>query len=406
MLASLIPVFDSNMMVRAYAVETQRENELRNISLKGTGELDAASNILGIELVNILGSEAFKSSQKVFIKINNVSVFTEIEKICKFPAQKMVLVIDPAIKPESRYIERIEELGNLGYRFAASGFSKHDLDVYADIISLMDYIIIDSTEKGTGSFSGVLDKKYPNLRVLVAGIKDRETFDRYSRTEICDFFMGPFFTVPIEKGKKKIEPVKITYLELINYVNKPDFDIQGAADVISHDPALVISLLKAANVRARNSQITSVRNAAAMLGQKDLRAWVRTTITKELCSDRPSELARISLLRAKFAENIAPLFELGALKDELFLMGLFSVMDIILEIPMKEVFEKLKVSDDIKDVLLNHSGKLLEIYDFMIAYEKADFPFVDKELLVRDIEDDTIYEAFLDALRWFASVYE
>ena len=69
-----------------------------------------------------------------------------------------------------------------------------------------------------------------------------------------------------------------------------------------------------------NSEITSIRHAAAMLGQKELKKWINTAVTSELCADKPNEVTRLSLLRAKFAENLAPAFEMAGHSSELFLM--------------------------------------------------------------------------------------
>ena len=148
------------------------------------------------------------------------------------------------------------------------------------------------------------------------------------------FYEGPFYRIPITKGETEVAPLKINYLSLLNVVNAPDYDLTKAADIISRDTALVISLLEIVNRMSRNSKITSIRHAAAMLGQKELKKWITTAVAKELCSDKPNEITRLSLLRAKFAENLAPSYGLALKSDELFLMGLFSVLDIILSKPM------------------------------------------------------------------------
>ena len=110
-----------------------------------------------------------------------------------------------------------------------------------------------------------------------------------------------------------------------------------AADIIGRDTALVISLLKMVNRIAVNSEITSIRHAAAMLGQRELKKWINTAVANKLYADKPNEITRLSLLRAKFAENLASSFGLAAQGSELFLMGLFSVLDVILEKPMLEL---------------------------------------------------------------------
>ena len=97
-------------------------------------------------------------------------------------------------------------------------------------------------------------------------------------------YEGDFFRLPKTSGDRELAPLKMNYLELLNIVNDNDFDLTKAADIIQNDAALVVSLLEIVNHMAMNSEITSVRHAAAMLGQKELKKWINTAVTKELCA--------------------------------------------------------------------------------------------------------------------------
>ena len=146
-------------------------------------------------------------------------------------------------------------------------------------------------------------------------------------------------------------------------------------------------------------------HAAAILGQKELKKWINTVITKELCADRPNEITRLSLLRAKFAESLAPAFGLTLKASELFLMGLFSVLDIILNVPLEEALVRVNVSKDISEALIHHKGELAEVYDFMNAYENADWQEVCRWLIVKNVSIDTIYEAYTDSMCWYRDMF-
>ena len=92
----------------------------------------------------------------------------------------------------------------------------------------------------------------------------------------------------------------------MNLVNTEDFDLTKAADIIGHDTALVISLLRMVNHMAVNSEITSIRHAAAMLGQKELKRWINTAVVNQLCSDKPNELTRLPPGRCRMPERKEP----------------------------------------------------------------------------------------------------
>ena len=191
----------------------------------------------------------------------------------------------------------------------------------------------------------------------------------------------------------------------MNLVNTEDFDLTKAADIIGHDTALVISLLRMVNHMAVNSEITSIRHAAAMLGQKELKRWINTAVVNQLCSDKPNELTRLSLLRAKFAENLAPAFELGGKASELFLTGLFSVLDIILDKPMEEALSLVKVSRDIEDALIRQSGIFAEPLYFIKQYEAGNWSEVSRLMILENLDTQTVYDAYIDALKWYRELF-
>ncbi|MBP5653762.1 MAG: signal transduction protein, partial [Lachnospiraceae bacterium] len=124
-----------------------------------------------------------------------------------------------------------------------------------------------------------------------------------------------------------------------------------------------------------------------------------------LCTDKPNEITRLSLLRAKFAENLAPVFGQAGLTNELFLTGLFSVLDIILEKPMEEALALVNVGRDIQNALLKHEGDLAEVLDFMVAYENASFQEVSRQLLLKNINDNQIYDAYIKSLIWYRDLF-
>lgn len=121
--------------------------------------------------------------------------------------------------------------------------------------------------------------------------------------------------MPVTKGEAKVSPLKVNYIELLNIVNEPDFDLTKAADVIGRDTALVISLLKMVNHMTVNSEITSIRHAAAMLGQKELKKWINTAVTSQLCADRPMRLC-VFPCSGRNSQRIWQLYSKWAVRQE------------------------------------------------------------------------------------------
>lgn len=405
MLATLVPFFDKNMKVCAYSLFSQKENYLLNPELQGSAVLDGSGRVAGLEIIQNIGIDTLSPDSRVFLPVGPVNVFTDIEEQSASMKDRLVLLCDNSIANTEAYQNRLKQLKDSGYELAIMKLPVSDFEHYKEILSLMDYIILDCKRVEVNKAKIYFSHLYPNIRICVGNIENQEMFDHVKDDEAFYLFEGNFYRIPVTKGETVIEPLKVNYLELMNIVNDADYELTKAADIIGRDTALVLSLLEMVNRIAVNSEVTSIRHAAAILGQKELKKWINTVITKELCADRPNEIARVSLLRAKFAECLAPAFGLALKASELFLMGLFSVLDIILNVPLAEALKKVNVSRDIAEALLNHKGELADVYDFLLAYESADWQEVCRILIVKDITINTVYKAYTEAVCWYKDMF-
>ena len=404
MMLTLIPFFDRNMSVSAYSLFTRKNNFLMNPSLLGSRQFDGAAYVDGLELIQELGTTTLSGGKPIFVSLNNISIFSSLESECKNTNHAPILLIDQTFPPVSMYTDRIRELREFGYHFAIRNLPVHCYEDYAPILSQMDYILIDCQKIDAVKASFYFRKLYPDICICASNIPDTETFGKLSPAETISLFEGTFFRMPVTRGEHKVSPLKINYISLLNLIEEDDFDLTKAADIISQDTALIISLLRLANTRSFNSEITSVRVAVSMLGQKDLTRWIQTTVIEKLCSDKPNELMRLSLLRAKFAENLAPVFGMAMRSQELFLTGLFSILDIILDCSMEEALSMVRVSGKIRAALLEHPGPLAEVLHFIVKYESAEWQEVSRQLVLKNIEIPDVSQAWVSSLQWYAKL--
>lgn len=404
MMLTLIPFFDRNMSVSAYSLFTRKNNFLMNPSLIGSRQFDGAAYVDGLELIQELGTTTLSGGKPIFVSLNNISIFSSLESECKNTNHAPILLIDQTFPPVSMYTDRIRELREFGYHFAIRNLPVHCYEDYAPILSQMDYILIDCQKIDAVKASFYFRKLYPDICICASNIPDTETFGKLSPAETISLFEGTFFRMPVTRGEHKVSPLKINYISLLNLIEEDDFDLTKAADIISQDTALIISLLRLANTRSFNSEITSVRVAVSMLGQKDLTRWIQTTVIEKLCSDKPNELMRLSLLRAKFAENLAPVFGMAMRSQELFLTGLFSILDIILDCSMEEALSMVRVSGKIRTALLEHTGSLAEVLHFIVKYESAEWQEVSRQLVLKNIEIPDVSHAWVSSLQWYAKL--
>ena len=401
MLLALVPLFDENMAVKAYSVFSQRDNFFLDPMMLGTRQNDGASTVEGLELIRTMGIETLSEDKEIFVPVSNISVFSDMESQCDAHHDRIVFLIDNTIPPVEMYINRLKELREKGYKLAVRKLAVSDFESYREMLKLADYVFLDNRRIAIDKAKIYFSKLYPNIKLCAGGIDSMEVFETLKSVGGYQLYEGDFYRVPVTRGSHEVAPLKVNYIELLNVVNDANFELTKAADIISRDTALTISLLKMVNRMTVNSGITTIRHAAAMLGQKELRKWINTAVVNEMYADKPSEVTRLSLLRAKFAENLGPIFGMRDKGEELFLMGLFSVLDVILEKSMAEALEMVMVTGEVKDALLNGTGKLAPVMNLLVQYENANWQEVSRLLLLDKKEVDPVNDAYKDSLKWY-----
>lgn len=406
MLVTLIPLFDKSMSVRAYSISTQKENSFLSSGKSASMPSFVIGNIPSFEVIKSLGVDTLSKDCELFVPITSIDLFTDINAQYDGDRSRIVLLLDNTVKPDFDYVDKIMQLKSDGYKFAIRNLSVSELEPMKPLIRFMDYVMLDYKKIVLSRAKIYFSQIHPKVKLIADNLDTLAMFESLGVEGGYTLFSGEFYRMPVTKGDTEVSPLKLNYISLLNIVNQDDFDLTEAADVIGRDTALIISLLKMVNkVNRSSTEITSIRHAAAMLGQKELKKWITTAITQQLCADRPSEIMRLSLLRAKLAENIAGEFELGVFGPELFLMGLFSVVDLILNKPMEEALDLLKVSKNINRALVNHDGPFYDILEFIQIYEAGDWQEVSRVMLVNDISMDKVYAAYLASLEWYRDLF-
>lgn len=401
MLVSIIPLFDEDIAVRAYSLFVQKKNYFLNPNLLGGAQFDGAGHVDGLEVIDNMGMETLSNDAEVFVQVSNISVFSDIENQCDAPHERVVLLLDNTVLPSDMYLDRLKALRKSGYKLAIRKLEVSQFEDYREVLQLMDYILLNQRKIDISKAKIYFQSLFPNIKLCAVGVDSMETFEKLKAAGGYSLYEGEFFRIPGNRSEHEVSPLKVNYIQLLNMVNSPEFELTEAADIIGRDTALVISLLKMVNRMTRNSTITSIRHAAAMLGEKELRKWLITAVAGQLYTDKPNELTRMSLLRAKFAENLAPVFSMAIQSSELFLMGLFSVLDVILDMPMKDALETIRVSKNIRDALVYHKGIFAFPLEFILQYENANWQEVSRLMIVHNIEMQPVYDAYLNALRWY-----
>jgi c-di-GMP-related signal transduction protein len=195
---------------------------------------------------------------------------------------------------------------------------------------------------------------------------------------------------------------KIAYLELLRAATAPEFDIEELALKIKHEASLTFRLLRYLNSAAfgLRAEVHSVTHALSLLGEIELRKWIAVISVGVLADGKPDELMTVPLVRGRFCELLAPLADLASHASDLFLMGLLSVMDAILDQPLETILAELPVRREIKEALLARQGVYWKLLEIATAQERADWNRVTALSKELRMSDERISEVYLEAVDW------
>ena len=405
MLATLVPLFFEDMSVASYCLYAQKENMFEHPHLLGAGKYDGAGSIVGIEVFDSISESDLIDNCSIIIPINNISLFSNIEQQLTRFQGRIMLLLDQSIKPEDSYNKRIVDLKNKGFKLAIKDLPLANVEDYKTLLKDFDLFLVNSDTGDVVEQAKAFRKVLPSIDFCAENLHSKEEFDAAKDSGIFKIFEGTFFRIPINTQDTEVTPIKMNYMKLMSVINRPDFDLEDVANVIGQDPALSIELLKIANKLTLNSNIRSIQQATALLGQRELRRWLNTTLFNGLAAGKPNEITRLSLIRARFAENLALVFDYAMRKDELFLMGLFSLLNLILDMPMEEALTQVGVSNEIKKALVSGDGIFAPQLDFLLSYEAGDWQEVSRLMVLHDIEMHVVYDAYVEALKWYGNMF-
>jgi c-di-GMP-related signal transduction protein len=210
---------------------------------------------------------------------------------------------------------------------------------------------------------------------------------------------------------KEIPGYKVNYLRILSEIQSPEIEFWRLEELIRQEVSVAYKLLRYANsaLFAQRASVDSIRRALVILGETEIRKWVSIVLLMYLTADRPNVLVMQSLIRAAFCEALAALSGLGGRKSELFLMGMFSLLDAMIDRPLREALREIRMAPDVRGTLLAEGPRgdaIGTIYDLALAYERADWPRVIEAGMRLRLENAEIRAAYLAAVNWCDQVFE
>jgi len=393
------PIFDRNGKV--YAYELLFRSGLHNYFDSDDQDQAAASVIANSSL--LFGLNEMTSNSRAFINCTRKVLLENYMTV--LPKEQAVVEILEHVEPDSEIVEACRRLKAEGYILALDDFVYHKN--YEPLLELADIIKVDFLLSNGEEQARLAQMFIPRgIRMLAEKV---ETYEVYEQAKKMGYqlFQGYFFAKPVIVSRKDIPTNKLQFLRILKDVHADEVDFKKLAQTIQSEVSLSYKLLKLINSAAfaLRHKVTSILQALSLLGIREIRSWVSLLSISQMANDKPAELVVSSLVRARFCEQTALACGMGGRKADMFLMGLFSLLDVIMSRPLDEILREITIEEDIQAALTGEPGTMRTNLDLIVAIEKADWDQVTELSNQLQVDESEVCTAYMEAVKWAQEIY-
>jgi len=390
------PIFNIKKDVVAYELlyRNSRVNSFSGI------DGDTATSALITNSLLVLGLDSLTQNKKAFINFTLTHLREETPML--FSKESLVVEILEDVTVDNQLVEICVELKKNGFVIAIDDFTADDINRYIPLYPYIDIIKVDFMKcSPEQQVEIVRELKLFKLLFLAEKVEMEDEFEWAAR---CGYslFQGYFFSKPVIVDGKAITPSKMAQFQLLNELSKTEPDVDVLSAITLRDLSLSYKILRLVNSAAfrRTSEIRSIKQALVYLGLRELQKWLSFVIVQDMGADQPDELVWLVLVRAKFGEMMTRVIGCAERESEVFLMGLFSCIDVFFNRPIDEVIAKLPLASDVKDALLGKENFLYWILRTILAYEKGEWDLFYEISGKLKLDKEKATDMYIEAVGW------
>jgi EAL and modified HD-GYP domain-containing signal transduction protein len=383
------PIFDRSQNV--YGYEILFRNGIENFFDSDPDV--AARSTLDSSL--LYGIDTLCDHRRAFLNCTREVLFKDL--ITLLPPSQAVVEILETVEPEDRVIAACKRLKEAGYIIALDDFAPNDPRI--PLVEFADIIKVDIQATQPEERAGMMRRfGSPKCKMLAEKL---ETPGEYHRARDMGFvyFQGYFFCCPEIVVGREVPASRVHYVRLLELVSRPEIDTRQLEQLLKQEASMSYRLLRYLNspLFGLSLEVKSIRHAIAVLGEREMRRWVRLVVAVGAAEQSCSELVLMGLARAHFCELVSSRLKTDT---DLFLMGLLSIMTAILEVSMEALLEQLPVDHEIKAALLSRESDLRPLYRLMLAQESGEWSEASALAKQLKLQDAEVAGMWLEALQW------
>jgi len=392
------PIFEQNGHLWGYELfcvgNTQILSHEKNIEPSDTALCLVSSAYIFLQQI-------LQGGKKIIVDFSEKGILDKVPYALP-PVVAAIKVNEQACLRESS-MEALKHLKADQYLVAINHFSGNP--AFNPIYEMADIIVIEARDKESETLRGEIAaaRKY-NAVLLANGVKDRKLY------EICrklgfSIFSGPYFKFPDTVAARKLSSNQVLRLNLLKLIEHDTPDLAKLAETVQSDATISFRLLAFLNSAgfAFSQKIKSIHQAISLLGWSRIRNWLRVVLLTDMNQSKEAEeLVLLSAQRGMFLELIAQDHDYWGFDPEsLHLLGIFSLLDALLCMPMAEIIAHLPLDNKMKSALCREpNNEFLPLLRLVECFEEA--RWADAESMMQDLNLDRVkvMAAFQKSINW------
>jgi len=359
------PILDTRLQVFAYELLFRGgpQNSFQPFA-------NAASSVIA-DSITLFDLDMLTGHARAFVNVDEMALRLGAPRL--LPADRIVVEILETVRPTEDILGACRELRSAGYQLALDDFV--DSEEIAPLVEFASFLKIDF-QMFDARTRRALARKYTDNNIgLLAEKVETESEFREARELGFSYFQGYFFCKPSMVETREIPGNKTIQLQLLAAVAAPELRFDIIEKLLKQEPSLLYRLLRYLNspILGLRSEVRSVRHAMVVLGENEFRRWGSIFAIISMSAGKSPELIRTALTRAFFCEEFSAAAGLREKDSSLFLMGLLSIADALLDKPMREVLKSLPVIQEVKIALCGGTNRVRDVYELVLALERAEW---------------------------------
>ena len=311
------------------------------------------------------------------------------------PKDRVVIEVLEDVRPTKDVLAVLSKLRKEGYTIALDDF------VFSPqlmpMVELANIIKVDLPLVPTGELAKQVNiLRNHDLRILAEKVETQEEFE-FCKELGFDYYQGYFFSRPTIVKGKKLSVNKVTMMRLVAKLQSSSVSVNEITQIIQTEPALAFKLLRYVNSAyvGLTHKIESIKHAATYAGIQQIKTICSMSLLVEAAEDKPGEFIKSILIRARMSELLATAL-CQVRTDSYFMVGLFSALDAMLDIPIIEALGMVSVCKEIEDAITKGVGDLGMVLNCVLEYEQGNW----ERVSCGTLSENCIQNSYLNAIAW------